>query len=176
MNDDSKNTGITELQSELKKELNSPINISVLVGASIGLGLLIYFFSNSIVLGASLGLLLPSVGKYFYDNDFFIKTIKNILEQNQKEVLAYVEANQKENMERLERSLNKYDELPYKKYQIDLLCAMCGGQNNTLIDFETKNFVCTHCKNENAVFIQLATARKTQLQPDENLLKETELD
>lgn len=164
------NNQLNVVEADLKKEVQSPINISMLISSCVGFGLLIFFTSNSIILAGALGLLIPAVAKYLYDNYFLIKTIKEILNKNQQEILDVHEAHQKENIDRVTKSLDRYDSLKYKKYSMDLLCAMCGNKNGVLIDLETQSFICDHCKNENAIFIQLATARKTQLLPDENLL------
>lgn len=169
MSEDSNNQ-INAVEADLKKEVQSPINISMLISSCIGFGLLIYFASNSIILAGALGLLLPTVAKYLYDNYFLIKTIKEVWGKKQQEILDVHEAHQKENVDRVTKSLERYDALKYKKYSMDLLCAMCGNKNAVLIDLETQSFICDHCKNENAIFIQLATARKTQLLPDESLL------
>lgn len=61
----------------------------------------------------------------------------------------------------IKKSLERYDNLQYKKYLIPLTCQGCGRENNVELDLTNTEFKCKFCEVENAIYINFATATKT---------------
>lgn len=64
--------------------------------------------------------------------------------------------NQYSYAKKVQKSLDAYDKLEYKKYPADgVHCAACKQPNDFLLDWNTVGFKCKHCQVENGLEIQL---------------------
>lgn len=185
---------IFDINQTVEKEVNSPLNYGLVSVILTTLVTILYFATTNIALSLCIGALAVALLKFLFDRIYFIKSVKVITEKAKEEhdkksqeiidltkkqnseAIAYFNEKNNEIATKVADSLKRYDELKYKKYAINLLCAFCGQSNEILVDFETQNFPCKTCKNENALFIQLATARKAQLQDDEDVFNTKEVD